>query len=288
MFTQTRALSAKSENDCGSRWYHLGRRILPLRGARLAANAEARIGFDDAATPAVRTRLSVLAWSLESEANLHFVGRFLARKYLQDLLETRLRLTREWLGSSPADMQPITRPVFITGMPRSGSTFLHELLAEDPGNRAPRIWEVMFPLAARFPGTRAADRAVRNTAACLWWFRRLAPRADLVCPLRATTPQECIAIQSYTLLSQEFPTMFRVPTYEAFLNLSDFTPAYKWEKRFLQHLQSSHPSRQWVLKAPDHIFSLDALFQVFPDAVVIQTHRNPFDVLKSSIQLTEV
>jgi hypothetical protein len=206
--------------------------------------------------------------------------------HLRDLLETRLRLTERWRSRDRLAAEPIGRPIFITGMPRSGSTFLHELLAEDPDNRVPRVWEVMFPL----PFEHAGDPhgRVQKAQQRLWWFRRIAPQADAVHPMRATTPHECISIHSYTFQSLEFMTVFRAPAYEAFLKTADFTPVYAWQKRFLQHLQMEHPVKRWVLKAPDHVFNLDALFAVFPDAFVVQTHRNPMEVLNSCTLLTEV
>jgi hypothetical protein len=106
--------------------------------------------------------------------------------------------------------------------------------------------------------------------------------------MRARTPQECVAIHSYTLLSEEFAATCQIPTYEKFLRSTDLRPAYAWEKRFLQHLQTGRSPTQWLLKSPDHTFSLEALFSVFPDALVVQTHRNPFDSLRSLIQLNEV
>jgi hypothetical protein len=106
--------------------------------------------------------------------------------------------------------------------------------------------------------------------------------------MRARTPHECVAIHSYTLMSEEFISTCRVRAYEAFLHASDLGPVYRWQKRFLQHLQLGCPNRRWVLKSPDHVYGLDKLLAVFPDAAIIQTHRNPVDVLKSQIQLTQV
>jgi len=97
-----------------------------------------------------------------------------------------------------------------------------------------------------------------------------------------------VAIHSYTVTSEEFVSSCRIPTYEAHLRSSDLRPVYLWEKRFLQHLQWSHPDRRWVLKSPDHVYGLEALFSVFPNALIVQTHRNPLEVVSSSIQLTEV
>jgi len=97
-------------------------------------------------------------------------------------------------------------------------TFLHELLAEDPENRVPRVWEVMFPISSQSKPSKKVDRRVRNAEASLWWFRRLAPGADAVYPMRAWTPHECVAIHTYTLLSEEFVSTCHVLTYEGFLH----------------------------------------------------------------------
>jgi hypothetical protein len=128
---------------------------------------------------------------------------------------------------------------------------------------------------------------MQKAAVRLWWFRRITPRADSICPLRASGAHECVTIHSYTLLSHEFVIMFRVPSYRAFLNAADLRPAYEWQKEFLQWLQARGCSKRWVLKSPDHVFGLEALFQVFPDALVIQTHRDPLEVLQSCIRMVD-
>jgi hypothetical protein len=97
-----------------------------------------------------------------------------------------------------------------------------------------------------------------------------------------------VAIHSYTLFSEEFISTCHVPSYEAFLHAADLGPIYHWQRRFLQHLQTGCPSRRWVLKSPDHIYGLDKLPTVFSDALIIQTHRNPVEVVKSQIRLTKV
>jgi hypothetical protein len=115
-------------------------------------------------------------------------------------LETRLRLAQAWSWQLEAlEASLIQQPVFITGMWRSGSTFLHELLAEDPENRIPGVWEVMFPVPGRNEVRSEVDPWLRKAEACLWWFRRLAPGADSVYPTRAWTPHECVAIHDADL-----------------------------------------------------------------------------------------
>lgn len=262
------------------------RRLWRLDSNTLCGRARRRTGLEDFGEPAIEPALSILANSLEDEANLHPLGRFLMRCHLLGILETRLRLAAVWREQAPCSA--VEKPVFIAGMPRSGSTFLHELLAQDPDNRAPRVWEVMFPAAAPESDLSEQKARMRRANANLWWFRRLAPGADEVYPIRANTPHECMAIHSFTLMSEEFISTCRVPSYEKFLHAARLQSVYAWEKQFLQYFQSRGPRRRWVLKSPDHLHSLEALFSVFPDAMVIHTHRNPIDVLKSSLQLTEV
>ncbi len=267
----------------------LSRRFWSLDASGLCAEARRRTGLRYFSDPPLQPALSVLTDSLENEANLRPLGRFLMRFHLRGLLETRLRVAEFWKDKLPAlDAVRIEKPVFIIGMPRSGSTFLHELLAEHPEYRAPRVWEVMFPVHSAKGGQNHEARRIRKADACLWWFRRLAPRADAVYPMRALTPHECVAIHSYTFMSQEFVSTCDVPGYERFLRSTDLTPAYTFEKRFLQHLQLDGPRQRWVLKSPDHVHALDQLFSVFPDAVILQTHRNPVEVVKSSADLTRV
>jgi sulfotransferase family protein len=265
------------------------RQLWRLESDVLCAQARRRTGLEYFGEPAIDPTLTVLLNSLENEADLHLLGRFFIRAHLLDLLTTRLQLVNLWSEYAAAiAASRMQRPIFITGMPRSGSTFLHELLAEDPANRAPRVWEVMFPVPFESQLPSNVDRRVRKTEFCLRCFRCLAPGADSVYPMRAWTPHECVAIHSYTLLSDEFVSTCHVPSYEAFLLNADLTPLYTWQKRFLQYLQLGCPEQRWVLKSPSHVYGLDKLLAVFPDALVIRTHREAIDVIKSQIRLTQV
>jgi Sulfotransferase family len=285
MISEGRSLEAGRRN-LGDR---LSRRLWSLKSGTLCEEARRRTGLKDFGDPPIEPALSILVSSLETESDLHPLGRFLIWAHLRELLETRLRLVQVWGARLEAlEISQIQRPVFITGMPRSGSTFLHELLAEDSANRVPRVWEVMFPIPSNNSTRSKVEPRVRKAEFCLWWFRRLAPGANSVYPLRAWTPHECVAIHSYTLLSEEFAMICRVPAYEAFLRKASFVATYTWQKHFLQYLQLFYPTKQWILKSPDHVHTLEHLLTVFPDAVVIQTHRNPLEVLNSSMRLTEV
>ena len=283
MNTQNKSPEGVSKTSFWSRRADVAsKKLWPLNRDALCRSARRSAGLTDFGDPAIEFRLEILIKSIEREADLHPLGRLLAWIHLRDLLKTRLLLEDTWRKCPGFDTEAIQRPIFITGMPRSGSTFLHELMAQDTANRAPLVWEIMSPLPT------CARHRIWRTAACLWFFRQITPQADSVHPIRATKPHECVAIHSYTMLSREFETTFRVPAYEAYLNTVGFDAAYAWEKRFLQYLQWRQPKRRWVLKAPDHMFNMEALLRVFPDASVIQTHRNPLEVIESSSQLTDV
>src|SRR6478672_1805029 len=164
----------------------LSRRLWFLESDALRAEVQRATGLEDFGAPAIEPALTILVNSLEFEADLHPQGRFFMRVHLRELLETRLRLAKTWSGRLEAlEASPIQRPVFITGMPRSGSTFLHELLAEDPENRVPRVWEVMFPVPSRNGVRSKVDPRVGKAETSLWWFRRIAPAADAIYPIRA-------------------------------------------------------------------------------------------------------
>ena len=129
---------------------NLSRRAWFLNGAELCTEARRRTGLSDFGDPPIEPALTILVNSLESEANLHPLGRLLIRAHLRGILEARLQLTNQWVSQRrDVEPPPLVRPLFITGMPRSGSTFLHELLAQEPALRAPRAWDAPHPPAAQ-------------------------------------------------------------------------------------------------------------------------------------------
>jgi len=176
----------------------------------------------------------------------------------------------------------VIEPLFIVGLPRTGTTLLHMLLAQDPSNRVPRTWEVMHPS----PAEGGERKRIRRTARELAWMERLAPGFRVMHPLAPELPQECIAIDSHALQGYEFQTTHHVPGYQEWLDARERAPAYRYHRRFLQYLQWRRPGRHWVLKAPAHLFGLPALLGVYPDARIVQTHRDPLQVMASLASLS--
>jgi len=155
------------------------------------------------------------------------------------------------------------------------------LLAQDPAHRVPQVWEVMHPASAAGSESQRKARSARELA----WMDRLAPELKLMHPLAAELPQECIAIDSHTLQSQEFQTTHTVPNYQRWYEHQTLLPVYRFHRRFLQWLDWQRPGQRWVLKAPAHLFGLDALLEVYPDAAIVQTHRDPLQVMASLASL---
>src|SRR5262249_50078072 len=151
-------------------------------------------------------------------------------------------------------LKQIREPIFITGVPRSGSTFLHGLLAQDPAHRAPLTWEVMYPSPPSVLAPHLTDRRIRRVDQQLQWLYRLAPEFRRIHSMGARLPEECVMLMSHSMLSREFSTMFYVPSYDAWLEEQDLGPAYRMHRQILQQRQLGRSDRRWLLKAPSHIW----------------------------------
>ncbi|MBS0562619.1 MAG: sulfotransferase, partial [Proteobacteria bacterium] len=171
-----------------------------------------------------------------------------------------------------------------------GTTFLHRLLLEEPTTAAPTVWQTIYPYPTR--ADRRRDGRVARVAKQLRAFERIAPEFRALHPLDATSPQECSEITAHVFRSLRFDTTYQIPSYRMWLDAEGHAPAYRFHKRFLQHLQFQRPlgvpAPRWVLKCPDHLFALDAIRGVYPDARIVFVHRDPVKVLLSNCRLTEV
>jgi hypothetical protein len=260
----------------------LFRRPLQLEALLAAARSRSRLQrFGDTT---FLDPLRRLLTACHEEADLSLVGRIATRWDLVRFLSNLLRLTDEEQRAPAILQQRIDRPIFITGLPRSGTTFLHRLLLEDPENQGPRVWQTIDP----YPPKRGRDHRVRRVSRQLRAFERLAPEFRALHPLDAESPQECSEITAHAFRSLRFDTTYRIPGYRRWLDRTGHLPAYQVHLRFLQHLQHQALNGRWVLKCPDHLFALDALRSVYPDARLVFVHRDPVKVLLSVAKLTEV
>jgi hypothetical protein len=261
-----------------------------LDAGKLIEQAERRAGRpfrDRDFQPALRTLIE----SCEREAALSVFGRASLHWDVLRLLGNVLRLERAEADDPGIAHAEITAPIFITGLPRSGTTFLHTLLAEDPDAAAPLSWQTMQPYPDR--RDRARDGRVRRAERELGVFRRLSPEVEGLHPLAAGTPQECTEITAHVFQSLRFDTTYWAPSYLDWLEQHGHLAAFRFHKRFLQHLQAQAQAptagrrgRRWVLKCPDHVFTLAAIQAVYPDARFIFCHRDPAPMLASVAKLT--
>jgi hypothetical protein len=260
-----------------------------LDAERLVALAHEATGLDDFGADTWRDGLERLVRSLRDEASLHELGEQIATGELVDYLTTRLGLV-EWRKQHPeiagVDVRP---PIVIVGQARTGTTILHDLLAQDPANRVPLTWEVDRPLPPPETATFTTDPRIAASQELLDGVELVIPGFQAMHPMGALLPQECVRMTGGDFRSMIFPTQYRVPSYANWLiDEADMAPAYDYHRLFLQHLQSRHPAPRWVLKSPGHLWCLGALLDEYPNALLVQTHRDPLRIIASLSSLMSV
>jgi hypothetical protein len=208
------------------------------------------------------------------------------------LLENRARLAADRARFPEIALEKIARPLFVVGLPRTGTTLLHTLLAQDPATRTPLAWEARAPSPPPERESFERDARIAPCARELEGLYRLLPEFRAIHPMEADWPQECVAITAHAFVSLQFSTTWRIPSYTRWMKSQDHGPAYALHRRVLQHLQWRNPRERWVLKTPGHLWTLRELFAAYPDAGVIHTHRDPVRVLASltslAVQLRKV
>lgn len=265
-----------------------GRPLVNLDPDALLEKSRRLTGLADFGEPDFRPAFRVLMRSFEEDAQLNLLGRITVHSEMIRVLCNRLRMQQDRSRFPGIAQQQVLRPIFITGLPRSGTTFLHAILAQDPACRAPLVWEVMHPSPPPETATYRIDPRIRRTRRELSWIDVLMPDFDRCHSIDACLPQECIALTDHSFLSFVFESMYFVATYRRWHDRQDKKPAYQYHRRFLQHLQWHCPGSHWVLKAPSHLMALKALFEVYPDAQVVLTHRDPLKVLPSCASFAKV
>lgn len=279
-------LPLRTFNAVGRAWRAAGLSPRPLDPTALEDEALARVGRSrDALGPAseYRSGLEALCTALESLPELPTSGRFAARRQMVKALEMRLR-RRAWKERAPERfLGPLTPPVVVLGLPRTGTTFLHRLLASVPGARALPAWEVAAPFAPLTgPDKRreAGERGARVVA-------RVMPEIGGKHRTGADEPEECMHALDETFLTWSYWSNHAVPAYTAWTRQADDTAAYRVWRDVLQYVQHGSPGKRLTLKSPSHTAHIDALLDQVPDARIVWTHRDPAVVVPSFASLIE-
>jgi len=257
--------------------------------AQLIEIACEKTGLDDFGPESFRPGLDRLVDGLEHEARLNEVGEAVAPTTVLGHLTNRLQVT-DWHRRHPemaaADVTP---PIVMIGMGRTGSTILHDLFGQDPANRVPRTWEVDHPCPPPEAATYESDPRIVESQAGIDLAYDVRPELRSMHPMGARLGQECIVITGGEFASPIFNSQYSLPSYLRWVtNEADMAPAYHWHRRFLQLLQWRNPGGRWVLKTGAHLWALPALMAEYPEALVVQTHRDPLRIIASLSSLFAV
>ena len=251
----------------------------------LMREAERRTGLSDWGWFDIRTPLDVLVRSVTEEANLNAFGERACAARLGFVLASRLRMI-EYRKRAPAiAAETIRRPVVIPGLPRSGTTTLLQLLAQDPANRSALTWEIHAPSPPPERATYETDPRIGEVQALYQEIGLTRPELMAMHPFGAQVAEECIFICEHAMTYTPYGAMWHAPTYGAYGATANYAAVFQVHKEVLQHLQYRFPAERWVLKAPSHMFHLPDIVGAYPDAVFIQTHRDLGRIIPSLAKL---
>ncbi len=252
-----------------------------------ALHEEARreVGYDDFGDPSYLDGLRVLLHAYDQEARLNEYGHASARQMIVDTLAKRLRAERAW-QQRPEVLEPeISRPLVICGLVRTGSTALHYLLGQDPDLQCLQYWLACNPQPrpprAEWDDNRDFVRAKAEIDA----MYAADPSLRAVHFMMADGPEECRHLMAQHFTDDSFEVNATVPSYSEWYEQADMRPTYRRHRDLVKLTGSTDTERTWLLKYPVHVRSLDAFLDVYPDACVIQTHRDPLSVLPSYVSL---
>jgi len=242
-------------------------------------------GLSDFGDSTFRPALDILVQSINQEGKLSATGAHIFSERLIESLITRLTFERQLKAHPEILDEPLDNPVFIIGLPRTGTTMLHRVLASDSRFYTPLWWEVRFPVPMPASAMDAEDPRIALAKAEVKMMLDAMPELLTMHPIDAELPDEEVVLMEHSFLSAMY-AYANIPTYTRWLGEQDTTPAYIYLKKQLQFLQWQKRQRgqqaeRWILKSPHHIHALEALFKVFPDAKIIQTHRDPLETIPS-------
>ena len=255
---------------------------IDLHADKLIEEAIKKTGLEDFGPGPFREALKQLLYALDSEAALNALGRKLIKSEILKGLSVQLQI-QDWFTRHPEIAnEEINAPVIIIGMPRSGTTILHELMQLDADNRIPLYWEVDAPCPPPEKAMYTTDSRIKQQKKKLAFSHYLMPEVVKMHRLGAELPQECVAITTNVFCSMQYTTIYRIPSYQRWLmNEADMKAVYRFHRRFLQLLQWRCPGKRWVLKSPGHLWHLESLLCEYPDARLVQTHRDPLKIVSS-------
>lgn len=251
----------------------------------LHASATRITGLDDFGPADYLEGLEVLLDSYEKEAGLTPLGKKVKRAFLRGALVARLLSEAAWQRHPDHAEVAVERPIFVTGLPRTGTTALHRLLTEDPANQGLELWLTEVPQPRPPRRNWADDPAFQRIQEGFERHHVTNPEFMGLHYMSADQVEECWQLLRQSMMSVSYQCLAHIPSYSSWLDGRDWTDAYRRHRRNLQLIGLHDRDRRWVLKNPSHLFGLDALLEVYPDALIIQTHRAPRTAIASVCSL---
>lgn len=256
-----------------------------MQAQNVIAAASAATGLSDFGDPAALDGLERLVQSSNEEAQLSLAG---AQRWMGNLIgiaTNRLRLV-DYMKRYPELLErPIEKPMFVFGLPRTGTTLTINLLSADPGRRCLLRWEALNPSPPAKKGELQTDLRCGAERQKLAMMLQIAPQIATAHWEEADGPSECQYAMQLSFCAQIFDSTLHIPSYgEWFLRKADYLPTFQFHKQMLQVLQQ-HNGGRWTLKNPWHPLFLNELTTVYPDAQLVMTHRDPVDVVGSACSL---
>ena len=257
-----------------------------LDSAKIIRKAQKKASFSRL-IPNAERGLRELVQSINEEGRPNPFGALAIKGLLERTLYGRYKVEQAISKNPDILKERIAQPVFIVGMPRSGTTILHALLHEDSDHRSPLAWECLLPHPVPEPETYNDNEQLKTVKKEFSHLFNLVPDFLTKHYMAADAPQECISINALDFNSFQFFAQLYLPSYlDWFSNHANRLSTMRFHKRFLQYLQSGGvKSKRWLLKSPVHLMRLPELFEVYPDAKIIMTHRHPFEVVPSTASL---
>ena len=199
-----------------------------------------------------------------------------------DILRGRLQMVEDRKRFPGIKDEEIKTPIFVIGLPRSGTTFMGHLLAQDPEHRAPQTWEVRLPSPPPEQATYNSDPRIAKVHEIYEKVGWLDQDIQEVHPTGAQRYEECPYMHAFAFVSADFPAYWDIPSYrDTAYASSDFRRMYRLQRSFMQHLQHRYRGKRWALKSPAHMPYLEELVSVFPDALFVNCIRDPAKVVSS-------
>jgi hypothetical protein len=251
----------------------------------LEEGARAATGLDDLGSPYYREGLERTVDALNTEAELSEMGRVIQHATISNALIQRLKIEETYARHPEIDDQVVGGPVFVIGLPRTGTTALSQLVAADPQFRSLRMWESQAPTPPPEAATQHTDPRIAQAEAGLEMLNDMFPLMKTMYNSEATAATECQDLMGMSFRTFHFDGAVRVPSYLAWLMDCDMRETYAFHRRVLKVLQWHCPPTLWHLKTPVHMFALDALVDAYPNAKFMWSHRDPAKVMGSVCSL---